>query len=104
MRVDSGVAEGDTVNGRFDSMFAKLIVTGPDRAQALGRARRVLAETPIEGVHTPMSSHRRILDHPAFAGDAAFAVHNRWIEEDLNQIVREPNQAVTTSTSASGAG
>lgn len=90
VRVDSGVVEGDTVDGRFDSMFAKLIVTGRDRAQALGRARRALAETRIEGVHTPISVYRRILDHPAFAGDAAFAVHNRWIEEDLNQIVREP--------------
>ncbi|GAY17604.1 MAG: biotin carboxylase N-terminal domain-containing protein [Mycobacterium sp.] len=93
VRVDTGVVEGDTVDGRFDSMFAKLIVTGRDRTQAVGRARRALAETRIEGVHTPVSVYRQILDHPAFAGDYAFEVHNRWIEEDLDQIVLEPESA-----------
>ncbi|MEM6107502.1 biotin carboxylase N-terminal domain-containing protein [Mycobacterium sp. 050272] len=87
VRVDSGVIEGDTLDGRFDSMFAKLIVTGRDRAQALGRARRALAETRIEGVRTPVPVYRQILDHPAFAGEVTFEVHNRWIEQHLDQIV-----------------
>ncbi|WP_199190092.1 biotin carboxylase N-terminal domain-containing protein [Mycobacterium sp. ENV421] len=87
VRVDTGVIEGDTVDGRFDSMFAKLIVTGRDRTQALGRARRALAETRIEGLHTPVSVYRQILDHPAFAREATLEVHNRWIEQHLDQIV-----------------
>ncbi|CQD23973.1 carbamoyl-phosphate synthase subunit L [Mycobacterium lentiflavum] len=89
VRVDSGVVEGDTVDGRFDSMFAKLIVTGRDRAQALGRARRALKETRIEGVPTPIALYRQILDHPDFAGDATLAVHNRWIEQNLDLIAGE---------------
>lgn len=93
IRIDTGVVEGDMVDGRFDSMFAKLIVTGRDRAQALGRARRALAETQIEGVPTPVPLYRQILDHPAFAGDDKFAVHNRWVEEDLDQMLPEPDSA-----------
>ncbi|OBS02631.1 acetyl-/propionyl-CoA carboxylase subunit alpha [Mycobacterium gordonae] len=87
VRIDSGVVEGDTVDGRFDSMFAKLIVTGRDRAQALGRARRALTETRIEGVPTPIPLYRQILDHPDFAGDSMLAVHNRWIEQNIDRIV-----------------
>ncbi|GAA1836352.1 biotin carboxylase N-terminal domain-containing protein [Pseudonocardia ailaonensis] len=79
VRVDSGVAEGDAVDGRFDSMFAKLIVSGRDRAQALARARRALAETRIEGVPTPLAFYRRVVSDPDFTEQ--FAVHNRWIEE-----------------------
>nr|WP_239028739.1 biotin carboxylase N-terminal domain-containing protein [Pseudonocardia acidicola] len=90
VRVDSGVLEGDTVDGRFDSMFAKLIVTGRDRDEALRRARRALAETRIEGVPTPLPIYREVLDHPDFTAERSFAVHNRWIEQNLDQILREP--------------
>nr|WP_083474142.1 biotin carboxylase N-terminal domain-containing protein [Pseudonocardia sp. AL041005-10] len=82
VRVDSGVVEGDVVDGRFDSMFAKLVVTGRDRPQALRRARRALAEARIEGVPTPLPFYREVVVDPDFTGDGhTFAVHNRWIEE-----------------------
>ncbi len=90
VRIDSGVVEGDTVDGRFDSMFAKLIVTGRDRGEALRRARRALAELQIEGVPTPVPVFREILDHPDFTGASVFAVHNRWIEQHLDDLVAEP--------------
>lgn len=67
VRVDSGVVEGDVISGAFDSMVAKIIVTGRDRAQAIARARRALAETRIEGLPTVLPFHRAVLDCPAFA-------------------------------------
>ncbi|OLM16707.1 MULTISPECIES: biotin carboxylase N-terminal domain-containing protein [unclassified Pseudonocardia] len=90
IRVDSGVVEGDTVDGRFDSMFAKLVVTGRDRGEALRRARRALGETRIEGAPTPLGVYAAIIEHPDFVGDPAFAVHNRWIEQHAGELVREP--------------
>lgn len=93
LRVDSGVVEGDTIDGRFDSTFAKLIVTGRDRAQALARARRALRETEIEGAPTLIPLYRQILDHPDFAGDSMLAVHNRWIEQNIGWIVGEAEPA-----------
>lgn len=82
IRVDSGVEEGDVVDNRFDSMFAKLVVTGRDRPEALRRARRALAECRIDGVPTPVDVYRDIVTSPDFTGDGrSFAVHNRWIEE-----------------------
>ena len=64
VRLDSGVEEGDAVDGRFDSMIAKLIVTGRDRPEALRRARRALAEARIEGVPTPLPSTGRSSSTP----------------------------------------
>ena len=66
VRVDSGVVEGSVVGGQFDSMLAKLIVTGEDRTQALERARRALAEFEISGLATVLPFHRQIVEHPAF--------------------------------------
>ena len=86
VRVDSGVIEGDTVSGAFDSMVAKLIVTGADRRQALERARRALAELEIQGIATVIPFHRAVVREPDFApADAAqpFAVHTRWIETEF---------------------
>ena len=69
-------------------MFAKLIVSGPDRAAALARARRALAEVRIEGVPTPVPFYRLVLDDPAFtATDGTFGVHNRWIETEFTGTV-----------------
>nr|WP_019873574.1 biotin carboxylase N-terminal domain-containing protein [Sporichthya polymorpha] len=82
VRLDAGVEDGDAVDPRFDSMFAKLIVSAPDRAAALRRAARVLAETEIAGVPTPLAVYRRIVRHPDFAGEV-LRVHNRWVEQDL---------------------
>ncbi len=87
VRVDAGVAEGDAVDGRFDSMFAKLVITGRDRGEALRRARRALSEIRIDGVPTPVPFYRLVVDHPDFVGDGdSFGVHNRWIEENLAAI------------------
>ncbi len=83
VRLDAGVEAGDTVEGRYDSMFAKLIVSGPDRAAVLRRAERVLAETEIGGVPTPLGVYRQIVRHPDFAAEP-FGVHNRWIENDFD--------------------
>ncbi|WNB84981.1 biotin carboxylase N-terminal domain-containing protein [Cellulomonas sp. ATA003] len=83
VRVDSGVVAGDTVSGAFDSMLAKLIVTGATRTQAVERARRALAELEITGIPTVVPFHRAVLDDPAFVpADPAepFTVHTRWIE------------------------
>jgi acetyl-CoA/propionyl-CoA carboxylase biotin carboxyl carrier protein len=85
VRIDSGVEAGDEVDGRFDSMLAKLIVTGADRQEALERSRRALDELAIEGVTTVVPFHRAAVRDPAFtaAGPAGFAVHTRWIETDF---------------------
>ncbi|WP_019927413.1 acetyl/propionyl/methylcrotonyl-CoA carboxylase subunit alpha [Nocardia sp. BMG111209] len=83
VRVDSGVAEGDVISGRFDSMLAKLIVWGETREQALQRSRRALAEYEIEGLATVLPFHRHIVTNPAFLGDGtSFEVYTRWIETD----------------------
>ena len=90
VRLDSGVVEGDTIAGAFDSMLAKLIVTGHDRKQALQRARRALAEFVVDGMPTVLPFHRAVLDDPAFdpadAGEP-FTVHTRWIETEWDNTV-----------------
>jgi acetyl-CoA/propionyl-CoA carboxylase biotin carboxyl carrier protein len=84
VRVDSGVEAGDEVDGRFDSMLAKLIVTGADREEALERSRRALDELAVEGITTVASFHRAAVRDPAFtaSGPDGFAVHTRWIETE----------------------
>ena len=89
VRLDSGVVAGDVIGGAFDSMLAKLVVTGRDRAEALARSRRALAEFTVEGMPTVLPFHRAIVADPAFApeGDKPFSVHTRWIETEWdNQI------------------
>ncbi|KAG1216193.1 hypothetical protein G6F35_010035 [Rhizopus arrhizus] len=84
VRVDSGVQSGSTIPGTFDSLLAKLIVTGATREQAIARARRALAEFRIEGVASVLPFHRAVLDHADFIGDGqGFKVHTRWIETDF---------------------
>jgi len=91
LRVDSGVDVGSVVGGAFDSLLAKLIVTGRDRDHALARARRALAELTIEGVPTVVPFHRRVVDHPDFVGDGTgFAVHTRWIDEEFLPAADRP--------------
>ncbi len=89
VRVDSGVEEGDVISGAFDSMLAKLIVTGADRPQALARARRALAEYVIEGMPTALTFHRVVVSDPAFAPPAGedFTVHTRWIETEFDNTI-----------------
>ncbi|WP_256837905.1 acetyl/propionyl/methylcrotonyl-CoA carboxylase subunit alpha [Ornithinimicrobium faecis] len=90
VRLDSGVEEGDVVAGAFDSMLAKLIVTGRDRQEALARSRRALAEFVVEGMPTALTFHRAVVEDPAFAPedpDTPFTVHTRWMETEFdNQI------------------
>ena len=84
VRVDSGVLAGSTVPGSFDSLMAKLVVTGATRAQAIARARRALKEFRIEGVASVLPFHRAVLEHPDFVSSDAFKVHTRWIETDFS--------------------
>ena len=89
VRLDSGVVAGDVIGGAFDSMLAKLIVTGRDRHQALERSRRALAEFVVSGMPTVLPFHQAVVSDPAFApeGDEPFTVHTRWIETEFdNQI------------------
>jgi acetyl-CoA/propionyl-CoA carboxylase biotin carboxyl carrier protein len=84
VRVDSGVESGSVISGSFDSLLAKIIVTGADRQQALARSRRALAEMQVEGMATVLPFHRAVLDDPAFtADDGVFDVHTRWIETEF---------------------
>ncbi|WP_277209078.1 acetyl/propionyl/methylcrotonyl-CoA carboxylase subunit alpha [Isoptericola croceus] len=90
VRVDTGVVEGDTVSGMFDSMIAKVIVTGATRTQAVQRARRALRELEVSGIPTVVPFHRAVLDSPDFvpeSPDTAFRVHTRWIETDFAETV-----------------
>ncbi|WP_068264449.1 acetyl/propionyl/methylcrotonyl-CoA carboxylase subunit alpha [Janibacter limosus] len=89
VRWDAGIVEGDTVAGAFDSMIAKLIVTGSTREQALERSRRALSELVVEGMPTVVPFHQTIVSDPAFApaDGAPFSIHTRWIETEFdNQI------------------
>jgi acetyl-CoA/propionyl-CoA carboxylase, biotin carboxylase, biotin carboxyl carrier protein len=90
VRLDSGVTQGSVIGGGFDSMLAKLVVTGADRQQALARSRRALAEFVVDGMPTVLPFHRAVLDQPAFApADPAepFAVHTRWIETEFDNTI-----------------
>ena len=91
VRLDSGVESGSSVPGTFDSMMAKLIVTGATREQAIVRARRALAEFQIDGIASVLPFHRAVMDHDDFTGPERFAVHTRWIETDFaEQITLAP--------------
>lgn len=83
VRVDSGVMSGSVIPPAFDSLMAKLIVTGATRGQAVARARRALAEFRIEGVPTVLPFHREVLRQADFAASNGFKVHTRWIETDF---------------------
>ncbi|HEY0217660.1 MAG TPA: biotin carboxylase N-terminal domain-containing protein [Cellulomonas sp.] len=86
VRVDSGVVEGDSVSGMFDSMIAKLVVTGATRTQAVERARRALAELEVVGIPTVVPFHRAVLDEPAFVPadpTEPFTIHTRLIETEF---------------------
>ena len=85
VRVDTGVVEGDTISGAFDSMIAKLIVTGATREQAAERARRALRELDVAGIPTVVPFHRAVMAAEDFVptDGSAFRVHTRWIETDF---------------------
>ena len=84
VRVDSGVTTGDVISGAFDSLLAKLIVTGSTRADALERSRRALDEFEVAGLPTVLPFHRKVVRDPAFtAADGHFGVYTRWIETEF---------------------
>ena len=88
VRVDTGVESGDEISGSFDSMIAKLIVTGSTRDVALARARRALAEMQVEGLPTVLPFHQKIVNDPAFiGGDGKFGIYTRWIETEWNNDI-----------------
>ncbi|MCG7425727.1 MULTISPECIES: acetyl/propionyl/methylcrotonyl-CoA carboxylase subunit alpha [Kocuria] len=89
VRVDSGVEAGETVGGNFDSMLAKLVVTGATRTQALERSRRALQEMTVEGMPTVVPFHRAVVSDPAFATPEGtpFTVHTRWIETEFDNSI-----------------
>nr|WP_036771214.1 biotin carboxylase N-terminal domain-containing protein [Photorhabdus australis] len=93
IRLDSGVVKGSVIPGTFDSLMAKLIVTGKTRQQAIARAQRALQEFNIEGVASVLPFHQTIMQHPDFISDDRFKVHTRWIETDfINQVKISPRQ------------
>jgi acetyl-CoA/propionyl-CoA carboxylase, biotin carboxylase, biotin carboxyl carrier protein len=83
VRLDAGYTAGMTVPRVFDSLLAKLIVTGADREQALERSRRALAEFEVGGMPTVLGFHRAVVTDPAFTS-APFTVHTRWIETEFD--------------------
>ncbi|MEV7010573.1 biotin carboxylase N-terminal domain-containing protein [Streptosporangium sp. NPDC051022] len=85
VRLDSGAEEGTVLWRAFDSLLAKLIVTGADRTQALERARRALAEFRVEGLATTLPFHRAVVEDPAFRDGegGVFSVHTQWIETEF---------------------
>ena len=85
VRVDAGFQGGDTIGGNFDSLLAKLIVTGATREQAIDRARRALSEFTVGGLATAIPFHRAILQDPAYTKN--FKVYTSYIENEFdNQI------------------
>ncbi len=103
VRVDSGVVAGDALSGAFDSMLAKIIVTGATRQQAIERARRALAETEIAGVATVIPFHRAVLDAPEYAAEEQpFSVYTTWIESEF--MSRMASDGVTRPTTAADDG
>ena len=98
VRVDEGYRAGMTVPGSFDSLVAKIIVTGVDRAQALERSRRALAELVVDGMPTVVPFDRVVLDDPAFtAASGTFGVHTRWIETEFDNTI-EPWHGTTAGS------
>jgi acetyl-CoA/propionyl-CoA carboxylase biotin carboxyl carrier protein len=86
VRVDSGVTTGDVITGAFDSLLAKLIVTGSSREDALERSRRALDEFEVTGLPTVLPFHRKIVRDPAFTS-SPFRIYTRWIETEFDNDI-----------------
>jgi acetyl-CoA/propionyl-CoA carboxylase biotin carboxyl carrier protein len=107
VRVDEGYEQGETVPGSFDSLVAKLIVTGSSRTQAFERSRRALSEFEVDGMPTVIAFHRKVVDDPAYIGDGeTFSVYTSWIETNFANDIEpyageqgvdeeQPREAVT---------
>ncbi|WP_449408614.1 acetyl/propionyl/methylcrotonyl-CoA carboxylase subunit alpha [Microbacterium maritypicum] len=103
IRLDSGVTAGDSVSGAFDSLLAKIIVTGKDRAEALERSRRALEEFEVAGLPTVLPFHRKVVNDPAFtAEDGEFRVFTRWIETEFENDIPAWDGELESPTAAAG--
>ena len=99
VRVDAGFRNGDTIGGNFDSLLAKLIVTGATREEAVQRARRALAEFNVGGLATALPFHRAIMDDPAFTEN--FSIYTSYIENEFkNEIPPFAQSALESQTHA----
>ena len=99
VRVDAGFRNGDTIGGNFDSLLAKLIVTGSTREEAVQRARRALAEFSVGGLATALPFHRAIMDDPAFTEN--FSIYTSYIENEFkNKIPPFAQSALESQTHA----
>ncbi len=96
VRVDAGFKNGDTIGGNFDSLLAKLIVTGATRKEAIERARRALAEFEVDGLATAIPFHRAILQDPSYTED--FRVYTSYIENEFKNEIPAFIQTVTPVT------
>ncbi|HDG9760897.1 acetyl/propionyl/methylcrotonyl-CoA carboxylase subunit alpha [Acinetobacter nosocomialis] len=92
VRVDTGVRTGSLVSSHFDSLMAKLIITGPTREVAIARAKRALKQFKIEGVASVLDFHRAVLNEPDFTNE--FNVHTRWIENDFKQELKPTKRSI----------
>lgn len=92
VRVDTGVRTGSLVSSHFDSLMAKLIVSGPTREVAIARAKRALKQFKIEGVASVLDFHRAVLNEPGFTDE--FNVHTRWIENDFKQELKPTKRGI----------
>mgnify|MGYP000871388525 FL=1 len=99
VRVDAGFKNGDTIGGNFDSLLAKLIVTGATRVEAVQRARRALSEFKVGGLATALPFHRAIMEDPAFTEN--FTIHTSYIENEFtNEIPPFAQSALESQTHA----
>ncbi|MFF9236451.1 biotin/lipoyl-containing protein, partial [Streptomyces sp. NPDC014803] len=92
VRLDAGVESGSVIGPAWDSLLAKLIVTGRTRKEALQRAKRALEEFQVEGMATAIPFHRKVVTDPAFAPELTdstdpFTVHTRWIETEFTNDI-----------------
>ncbi|MDP1876484.1 MAG: biotin carboxylase N-terminal domain-containing protein [Actinomycetota bacterium] len=90
IRVDAGFEAGDVIGGNFDSLLAKLVVTGATRQEALERSRRALDEFSVDGIATALTFHRAVVRDPAFAPadpEQPFTIHTRWIETEFDNTI-----------------
>lgn len=92
VRVDTGVRTGSLVSSHFDSLMAKLIITGPTREIAIARAKRALKQFKIEGVASVLDFHRAVLNEADFTD--TFNVHTRWIENDFKQYLKPTKRSI----------
>ncbi|MFH9135716.1 acetyl/propionyl/methylcrotonyl-CoA carboxylase subunit alpha [Streptomyces sp. NPDC017524] len=97
VRLDAGVESGSVIGPAWDSLLAKLIVTGATREQALQRAARALAEFTVEGMATAIPFHRAVVADPAFTADP-FTVHTRWIETEFVNDIKPFTAPADTDT------